>query len=232
MESDWSVTRLDGRDDVALVTIELRNPSPVARRVRVENRLDGPVLPPRSAGVPDPEWDDDGFVGVVPAEGTRALGYATPATPSRPAVTVVDEGRATGQDDPSDASAAARELPGARPPVDAVPDPESAGAERENPGQECRQDAPADDHRLPPELDAWLRTVEERIERGERLTEGSATTVTDELEGFDRDDDVVDLEERLTADLAALRALTERTAALADRAAAVDVPVEALRRLA
>ena len=72
---DW---RVDSRDGVALVELTVTNPTDAARRVRVANRLDGPVWPPRREGVPEAGWDDGGFEGVVAPGGRRALGYASP----------------------------------------------------------------------------------------------------------------------------------------------------------
>ncbi|AFK17970.1 hypothetical protein E6P09_04250 [Haloferax mediterranei ATCC 33500] len=134
MHSDVDVTVVD---DVVLVTVRFDNAAPVDQRVRLQNRLDGPVLPPRRAGVPAPGWDDDGFEGVVPAESTVALGYACPLSPSGPDLsgdvdpaTVVDIdvlGRAdeTDEQDRSTAADAIRELGASRPPADAVPAPTS-----------------------------------------------------------------------------------------------------------
>lgn len=214
MDSDWSVRRLDGHD-IALVTVELCNSSPVARQVRVNNRLDGPVLPPRRAGVPESGWDEDGFVGVVPASERRALGYACPAPVDRPPVSVTVDGRADGEDGES-AATAARELADPRPPRAAVPtvgDDEAAKAVEEL--------SPVED---------WLAAVECRIERGERLTNASVEEATTALETAGCD--VADLETRLSTDAAELRAVAERAASLAERASAVNVPVEALRRFA
>jgi len=233
MECDWSITSLDEHDGVALVTVDLRNPSPVDRRVRVSNRLDGPVLPPRRAGVSDPGWDEDGFDGVVPAEGRRALGYACPASPDRPPVTVTDAGRA--DERASDAAAVAvRELGDPRPPSDAIPtaagdvdtDADADGNVADDP------EGPTDGAEVgdvPPAVDSWLAAVAERIERGERLTDASVESATEALDADGMD--VPELSRRVSDDAAALRAVAERAATLADRAAAVDVPIEALRRL-
>ncbi|POG56798.1 DUF7857 domain-containing protein [Haloferax marisrubri] len=146
MHSDIDVTADDG---VALVSVRVDNDAPVARRVRLRNRLDGPVLPPRRAGVPEPGWDDDGFEGVVPAGSTVALGYAVPLSPptvgdaatdredstdcdgvaddfdARPerAVDIDVLGRAheAAQSANSTPDDAVRSLGSARPPADAVP---------------------------------------------------------------------------------------------------------------
>ncbi|WP_338740173.1 hypothetical protein [Haloplanus salilacus] len=227
MDADWSVTGLDGRDDVRLVTVELRNPDPVDRRVRVDNRLDGPVLPPRRAGVPDPGWDRDGFTGVVPAGERRPLGYACPAPPSRPPVSVVDEGRATGGSADDDAEVAVRELADPRPPADAVPDASPGGGSGSDPERNARGDGP------PTPVASWLATVERRIERGEGMTGASVAATVEGLGAVeDGGHDVATLDARLSTDATTLRTVAERASTLADRAEAVDIPVEALRRLA
>jgi hypothetical protein len=226
MDADWSVAGLDGRDDVCLVTVELRNPDPVARRVRVENRLDGPVLPPRRAEMPAPGWDREGFAGVVPAGERRPLGYACPASPERPPVSVVDEGRANGDAAATDAADAVRGLADPRPPADAVPDARMDGVEDDG-GRDPSDDDP------PAPVTSWLATVERRIERGEEVTDASVATTAEALESMADDGcDVAALDARLAADTAALRAVARRASALADRAEAIDVPVETLRRLA
>lgn len=223
MDADWSVTGLDGRDDVRLVTVELRNPDPVDRRVRVDNRLDGPVLPPRRAGVPDPGWDRDGFTGVVPAGGRLPVGYACPAPPRRPPVSVVDEGRAAGEPTDDTAAAAVRGLADPRPPADAVPD---ADVTESDPEAGSQADGPPDP------VTSWLTTVERRIERGERLTDASVSVAVDGMEAVGKDGhDVADLDARVAADATALRTVAARATALAERAEAVDIPVEALRRV-
>lgn len=75
MDCACTVTTTGG---VALVEVRLRNRTPVARRARVENRLDGPVLPPRTEGVPEAGWDRAGVSVVVPPHETQPLGYACP----------------------------------------------------------------------------------------------------------------------------------------------------------
>ncbi|KAB1197507.1 MULTISPECIES: hypothetical protein [Haloferax] len=128
MHSDVGVTVVA---DVVLVTVTFENTDSVAQRVRLRNRLDGPVLPPRRAGVPEPGWDDDGFEGAVPAESTVALGYASPidgdSTPSSDTdpESVVDID-VLGRNPDTDTAAvsstdAIRRLGPSRPPADAVP---------------------------------------------------------------------------------------------------------------
>jgi len=81
---------------VTLVRVELRSDLAVEMRVRVSNELDGPVLPPRRAGVPSPGWDADGFSGTIPPSGRLGIGYACPAVndPDRsPGVSADDLGK-------------------------------------------------------------------------------------------------------------------------------------------
>lgn len=75
MELEWSQRREAG---VALVSVRLRNETVLDRRVRLQNRLAGPVLPPRTEGVPEAGWDRDGVTVRVPTGETVALGYACP----------------------------------------------------------------------------------------------------------------------------------------------------------
>lgn len=83
---DWETERTDGVTLVRLyVTSEYR------RRVRVENRLDGPVWPPRREGQPAAGWDGDAFEGVVTPADRLVVGYASPAPPADPPAEVVSE---------------------------------------------------------------------------------------------------------------------------------------------
>jgi hypothetical protein len=131
MDCDCVVTTTGG---VALVAVRLRNPTPVARRVRVQNRLAGPVLPPRTAGVPEAGWDRDGVSVVVDPHETRPLGYACPLdtagedTPADPPAAVVSDERATAgeparpdADHETTVRAVVRDLGRPAPPRDAVP---------------------------------------------------------------------------------------------------------------
>ena len=153
MQTDWTLTERDG---VCLVAVVVDNPAPVARRVSVSNRLDGPVLPPRREGVPERGWDDDGFEGTVPAEGRLVLGYACLAPAARPPVAVEARSRADTEGD-ADATApgttpeaVVRRLGGHAPPADAVPVP--SPADRDLPADAfdagvpgTNRDAPTDD---------------------------------------------------------------------------------------
>jgi hypothetical protein len=124
VRASWTASAADG---VVLVGVRLRNPTPVVRAVRVESRLDGSVMPPRSSGVPERGWDDDGFSGVVEPGTGRALGFAVAAPLERPPVEVVDRGRADDAAAEADATTPAevcRTLGSPRPPRDAIPLPD------------------------------------------------------------------------------------------------------------
>ncbi|ELZ76019.1 hypothetical protein C455_15378 [Haloferax larsenii JCM 13917] len=127
-------------DAVALVTVRFDNTTPVDQRVRLRNRLDGPVLPPRRSGVPEDGWDETGFEGVVPADSTLAVGYAcaidasgddgsslTPEDVVSVDVLGRDDSEAISQQaSPEDAI---RELGPCRPPADVVPAPQPTPTE-------------------------------------------------------------------------------------------------------
>jgi hypothetical protein len=152
--------RVESRTDVSLVELTVENPTDRPRRVRVANRLDGPVWPPRREGVPEAGWDDGGFEAVLAPGARRALGYASPGQPAEPPVELVwteRAGRSERTDDSvrSDHStvidatseAVVRSLGDPRPPADAVPRPtlvdESASP-------------------VPDPVESWLSEVAER----------------------------------------------------------------------
>ncbi|MFC7135990.1 hypothetical protein [Halobaculum litoreum] len=141
---------------VALVCVRVRNTEPVDRHVRVVDRLDGDLLPPRRHGRPAPGWSADGYAGVVSGDDERALGYACDlddpeATPDGgpELVAVTDPGSVAA--DPVDTARST--LADARPPADAVapaPD-ESAGGDpppERDPGEGGAPSSPTD--RTPP----------------------------------------------------------------------------------
>ena len=113
MEYDARITVEAG---VTFVAVRVRADAP--ERVRVVNELDGPVWPPRTNGVPDHGWTDHGYETTVEPDAPVALGYATPAPPREPAVSVTAaDGDLGTEPNP------ARDLPDPRPPRDAVPAP-------------------------------------------------------------------------------------------------------------
>ncbi|ESP88210.1 DUF7857 domain-containing protein [Candidatus Halobonum tyrrellensis] len=166
----------DVRAGVALVTARVSNPGPVARRVRLVNRLDGPVLPPRRRGAPADGWSAEGFDGVVPAEETLAVGYACPvgegASAGRP-LKLADVSAPRGTTAPP-VERARRDLPPSAPPRDAVPLPDGPQTGRADPDEAGREadDAAADRGAAgsPAPGDATDPTAErdDRASRGDR----------------------------------------------------------------
>lgn len=164
---------------VTFVEATLENDAPDARRVRVESELDGPVWPPRREGVPAAGWDpDDGTVAVTLSPGECAgLGFASPADPVDPPVSVAGTERAS-PDGGIAASPAGvvRVLGDPSPPDCAIPSappgrkggtPDEGDDPVEPPdadGSDEREEPPAGVGGYPAVL-AWLSAVEGRIER-------------------------------------------------------------------
>lgn len=149
MRLDSSLARADG---VTLVAVRATNTADRPRRVRVANRLDGPVWPPRTGGRPAPGWDDGGYEGVFAAGETRSLGYATPATPADsdaaddPVTVAWAEDAPDGPPDtPPTPGVLVSRLGDPRPPRDALP------------GSTGRVE-------IPPPVAAWLDDVASRVE--------------------------------------------------------------------
>ena len=126
MELDWSVDR---EGDASLVGVRVRNDGAVPRRVRIESRLDGPVLPPRRGGVPESGWDTRGVTAVIDPGDRAAFGFAALADPVDPPVEIAsvepvrenaDDGRTAAESESDLARAAVRDLESHRPPRRAV----------------------------------------------------------------------------------------------------------------
>lgn len=78
VDVDTDVARRNGVTFVrAVVTNERETP----QRVRLRNRLDGPVWPPRFGAVTAPEWDGATWETVVEPGQRLGVGYACPAEP-------------------------------------------------------------------------------------------------------------------------------------------------------
>jgi len=251
MELDWSVDR---EGDASLVGFRVRNDGAVPRRVRIESRLNGPLLPPRRGGVPEAGWDAAGVTAVLDPGERTAFGFAALADPVDPPVEIAnvepvssdaDEAHETAAGGTDLARAAVRDLESYRPPRAAVDGAEGrhgtpdAGGDAERVAARVERDP---DQSATPEsprgsaagggVDAWFAAVEARIERAERLTDAdlaAATTVVEEVDGLDG---AGALDERVAADAERLRAVRDRAAALADRAEESEIPVEALEALA
>ncbi|WP_137286556.1 DUF7857 domain-containing protein [Halorussus salinisoli] len=164
VELDW---RVESRAGISLVELVVRNPTATARRIRVGNRLDAAVWPPRREGVSAAGWDDGGYEGVVASGGRRALGYASPVpveSSAEPPAELVwseraGESEAEGDSDTFDADATpesvVRALGDPRPPADAVPAPQSSSERVSIP-----------EPNVPEPVESWLSAVEERADHG------------------------------------------------------------------
>ncbi|ELZ44229.1 hypothetical protein C464_15390 [Halorubrum coriense DSM 10284] len=122
MELDWSVDREGG---ASLVGVRVRNDGAVPRRVRIESRLDGPLLPPRRGGVPEAGWDATGVTRVIDPGERAAFGFAALAEPTDPPVEIASvepvssgggDAHETAEGEVGLARAAVRDLGSHRPP--------------------------------------------------------------------------------------------------------------------
>lgn len=122
MELDWSVDR---EGDASLVGVRVRNDGAVPRRVRIESRLDGPVLPPRRGGVPESGWGAEGVTAVIDPGERAAFGFAALGDRADPPVEITsvesmppdaENSRASTESDSDRARAAVRNLESHHPP--------------------------------------------------------------------------------------------------------------------
>jgi hypothetical protein len=84
---EWHASRADG---TTLVTVRVENTCEHPRQVRIDNLLDGQLAPPRSHGVPERGWDDDGVERRLAGGETLSIGYACDAPMTTPPVAVRD----------------------------------------------------------------------------------------------------------------------------------------------
>lgn len=237
---DLSCT-LETRGGLAIVTGRLRNDSEACTHVRVANALDGPVLPPRRRGVPEPGWDVDGYTCRLEPGSTRAFGYVCVADAphaERPAridtvETVDDPATADPIDDPT--AVARRTLGDHRPPRDCLMEARTdmAGstttAADHLSGESDRSELHAPDRR---ELDVLLDRTAERLDRFERVEEHTLEAATRTVSEFG---DLASLRRelrRLDADVDRLRTRRDRCETLIDRRERLEVPTGTLERLA
>ncbi len=213
-------TRTERRGGITLVEAAVTNDGTTPRQVRLASELDGPVWPPRRRGVPAEGWTD-GTLTVQLSPGERVgLGFASPADPVDPPVSVVESRRASPDggigETPTDV---VRALGDPAPPRDVSPlangsasggGPGSGDAsdtpEATADGREVATDAPDSVPSKPPgppAVAAWLAAVERRIECG------------DDVAGTDPGAETV---RPVTADPACLRAVAHHAARLAARA--------------
>ncbi|MFD1567582.1 hypothetical protein [Halolamina litorea] len=238
MDLDWTQTATAG---VTLVTVQLRNERASDRRVRLANRLDGPVLPPRRHGVPEAGWEREEVTTVVPAGGTTALGYACPAPAATPPVSLEAIG-APGDGASATATDAARSLGDHRPPSDVL----RSGGESDGPDTTDKtgtNDTTAATRTTPPggaadgptpaipEEANPLSVYRERVETAEALGAVGVPAAASLLEASGGLTGVESLAAGLHADARVLRAIAAAAERLADRADAATPPTEALARL-
>lgn len=248
---DATATAADG---VTLVTVQLAGDG-VARRVRVEQRLDGPVWPPRRQGRPEPGWDEAGYEGVVPPDDGLVLGYATPAPPAGDPVAVEEREVVTqddgddGDDAPEAADGVLQRLGDPAPPRDAVALPDTDGSVvSRTPGENATRTTPGtggdatettDERTVRPDgpsppadpVTGWLDRVEERVATVERLdaiqTVPEATTALRSTGGLAGGRRAV----RATdADRRRLLAVATRARRLAERIEATEPPLSTLEQ--
>lgn len=224
---------------VTLVELVVSTDGPPVR-VRIEDRLGGPVWPPRRHGVPEAGWEGGAVECTLDAGETRGLGYATPARPADPPAELVAAEAVPDQDggfEPraevpaveATAAGVIRALGDPRPPRDAVPEPAPA----ESRARDGEAPAGADP-------DAWLTAAAERIERAEALA-GARTlaAVGEQLAIVGGLSGARALAERVERDREALRRFAaerdggaaDRARVLADRAAGCEIPLTALDNL-
>ncbi len=248
---DWHATSHGG-----VTLVRLLVTSEATERVRVTNCLDGPVWPPRRQGVPEEGWDEEGFEGVVEADGRLVLGYATPAEPCEPPARLTSpSGERAGA---VTAREVVRTLGDPAPPRDAVSPVDDSGSEDVS-GTDtgCHSTAPGPTGRLeqwewgpeesdesekesdesagvdPEAVTAWLDDVETRLGEAERLAEvTSVEEATETLAAIGGREGIAHLQTSLDADRERIKGVGDRCEALAARLEAVEVPVETLERLA
>ncbi|WP_123620012.1 hypothetical protein [Halorubrum sp. CSM-61] len=220
MDFAWDVDR---EGDVSLVRCRVRNDDAVPRRVRIESRLDAPVLPPRRGGVPEDGWDESGVTLRLDPGERRALGFAARAPPTDPPVEIaevaaVDPAENEGGGGPTESdeatasptAAALRRLGDHRPPRDAVAgraaELDTAGSRGEATGLKGDAGGPG------PTADAGADATDDAIDADDAAGDSAASTSPPEatMEWFDAVDarlsaveERIDRTERLTdADLA------------------------------
>ncbi|WP_434521150.1 hypothetical protein [Halorubrum sp. AS12] len=227
MELDWSVER---EGDASLVGFRVRNDGAVPRRVRIESRLKGPVLPPRRGGVAEAGWDAAGVTAVVSPGERETFGFAALADAVEPPVEIasvesVDPGkkdtRAADETGSDLARAAVRDLETHCPPRRAVTgaiDPDDRGEAGRGAGETARNGNSVD--RRGGEAGGGAEAVESTVgsDSGRAATAESTsrTATADEIDAwFASVETRIDRAERLTdADLATATAVVEEAGGL------------------
>lgn len=233
MNAEWTTRRCGER---TLVEVTLTSDRP--RRVRVEPADEQPFQPPRTDGLPDAGWDDEGYTGVV--DGRLGLGFAVTGrvdTDDRP-VRIEWRGRPAsdptfdGHPDVPDVTATTdgvvRTLSDPRPPRDAVP--------REREGERVTKPAePTEPTELTKPAEPTESTEQTDVTATERAG-STATAATPQRETTSDGTERVESEDHArpnrTAELDVGLAALERRVALAERLTAVETLDEASEAVA
>lgn len=118
---DWHVRRQDG-----VTLVELLVTSDSAEQVRIESHLE-PVWPPRRQGRPVDGWSGTAYEGEVPSSGRLILGFASPAPPVDPPVSIVGSEPVDESEGMATAGDIIRALGDPTPPRGAIPTPTVSG---------------------------------------------------------------------------------------------------------
>ncbi|MFB6111504.1 MAG: hypothetical protein ABEJ35_03100 [Halobacteriaceae archaeon] len=194
------VCATDESGGVTLVECVLHNNTRTARAVTIENHLEGTVLEPREHGAPAGDWSEGALTVQLSAGDRLGIGYACRAAPREPPAAIVHSepiDQVPSTRSPSDVMTA---LGDPRPPENAIagsgrrgstrapgnpPDPES---DRE---ADCSPTKQTEDHHedpqdwesdvptgnAPPAIEAWLRSIETRLEADEQIDRAALTAV-------------------------------------------------------
>ena len=187
----WDVTRAT---ETTFVTVHVTNTGTHDRSVRVENRLDGPVRPPRRHGVVEQGWDGDGVTRTVPGGQTESFGYACDAPVADPPISI-RESREAAESAPVER--ALRSLDDHAPPraaVQATADTPTSSEASAPPESSTTPDPTADNADPAPESERTSETTDTPSET--RETPSSETGPTDVSEvavgGHDSRSDTAD----------------------------------------
>ena len=91
-------TDTERREYVTYVRAICTNTRTTPQTIRLESHLDGPIWLPRYHGLDDPAWHENIWEGTVAAGRSRGIGFASPADPVDPPVTLLETRRATDTD--------------------------------------------------------------------------------------------------------------------------------------
>ena len=200
MELDWSVDR---EGDASLVGVRVRNDGAVPRRVRIESRLDGPVLPPRRGGVPESGWGAEGVTAVIDPGERAAFGFAALGDRADPPVEITS----------------VESMP---------PDAENSRASTESDSDRVRAAVRNLESHHPPR-----RTVDrkEAVDRGDKRRLGGAKAVGSDGDAIDRTWDATDDDGAVVAGFSQFQDTTEqkrREQELHEEQAFIDRSLDAL----